>query len=434
MSTERQTARMEWLESWAQRELRFIEAAPFVLLAVASGLDVPVRGGLGRKALIDLGVAAATAVVMLGLVALRRSSPERRRPMCVLFAGLIGLGATLVVRSPIFGFYTFTGYFWAFRVLFGRAILVGVAAVAVLSAISQSGGAPALTFAGIGLFLVVFAINASVAGLVTWFGWVGNEQKTRRQEAIAELTETNRRLEESLRENAALQAQLLTQAREAGVSEERRRMAREIHDTLAQGLTGIITQLQASDQTGADSTARERHIQAAIELARESLSEARRSVQAMRPEPLETARLPEALQDVAARWSELHGVPVSVTTTGAASVMRPEIDVALLRTAQEALTNVAKHARASRVGLTLSYMGDVVTLDVRDDGVGFGAIAELQPAGRASGTAGSDGGFGLAAMRQRIQGVAGTLEIESEPDAGTAICASVPAVLAGATP
>ncbi len=72
-----------------------------------------------------------------------------------------------------------------------------------------------------------------------------------------------------------------------------------------------------------------------------------------------------------------------------------------------------------------------MTLDVRDDGVGFGAVGELQPAGPANGSAGSDGGFGLAAMRQWIQGMAGTLEIESEPDSGTAISASVPAVLAG---
>ncbi|MGE5286086.1 MAG: sensor histidine kinase [Micromonosporaceae bacterium] len=94
-------------------------------------------------------------------------------------------------------------------------------------------------------------------------------------------------------------------------------------------------------------------------------------MQALRPEPLEGARLPEALADVAQRWSELNGIRVQVTTTGAARPMRPEIEVTLLRTAQEALANVAKHARATRVGLTLSYMEDQLTLDVRDDGVGF---------------------------------------------------------------
>ena len=85
--------------------------------------------------------------------------------------------------------------------------------------------------------------------------------------------------------------------------------------------------------------------------------------------------LDDALADVASAWSALNGIPVEVTTTGDVQPLHPEIEVALLRTAQEALANVAKHASASRAGLTLSYMGDVVTLDVRDDGVGFAVPA-----------------------------------------------------------
>jgi signal transduction histidine kinase len=109
--------------------------------------------------------------------------------------------------------------------------------------------------------------------------------------------------------------------------------------------------------------------------------------------------------------------------------------------AQEALANVAKHAAASRVGITLSYMADVVTLDVRDDGAGFrlpdperaGAVrdaglAVTAAAARGDGD-GRSGGFGLTAMRQRVQRVAGTLAIESEPGTGTAVSASVPAIL-----
>ena len=108
-----------------------------------------------------------------------------------------------------------------------------------------------------------------------------------------------------------------------------------------------------------------------MQLARDSLTEARRSVHELRPQPLETARLGEALAEVAERWSALHGVPARVTTTGEARPLPPDVEVALLRTAQEALANVAKHAGASRVGLTLSFMDDDVALDVRDDGVGF---------------------------------------------------------------
>ncbi|HEY2260467.1 MAG TPA: sensor histidine kinase, partial [Solirubrobacteraceae bacterium] len=317
----------------------------------------------------------------------------------------------------------------------GRWRLLGVALVAVMAAISQTGGGPYDNAAKVGGLVVVFAINAGAAGAFTWFGWISKEQKQRRVEVISQLTAANGKLEATLRENAALHEQLLEQARSAGISQERQRMSREIHDTIAQGLTGIITQLQAAEQAAGDRVTESRHLTAAIELARESLSEARRSVQAMRPEALETARLPDAVKDVADRWSVLHGVPVAVTTTGAARAMRPEIEVALLRTAQEALANVAKHAGASRVGLTLSYMEDLVTLDVRDDGVGF-APATNGNGGHATHGAGpagahqsvAEGGFGLAAMRQRVEGVAGTLEIESEPRSGTAISATVPAI------
>jgi signal transduction histidine kinase len=186
---------------------------------------------------------------------------------------------------------------------------------------------------------------------------------------------------------------------------------------------GIVTQLQAAQGAGDGA----RHVELAIDLARESLTEARRSVRALTPEPLAGARLPEAIQDVARRWCELHGLEVSFTATGTPRVMRPEIEVALLRTAQEALANVAKHAHATRVGLTLSYMEDLVTLDVRDDGVGFVTVNGSGPRRPRD----DQGGFGLPGMRQRVEGVAGTLAIESEPDGGTAICAAVPAVSLG---
>ena len=125
---------------------------------------------------------------------------------------------------------------------------------------------------------------------------------------------------------------------------------------------------------------------------------------------------------VAREWSELNGVPVEVATTGDVQPLHPEVEVALLRTAQEALANVAKHANASHAWLTLSYMGDVVTLDVRDDGIGFTVPAKPEDE--------RGGGFGLSAMRQRVNRVAGTLAIESEPGGGTAVSARVPAVVA----
>ncbi len=137
------------------------------------------------------------------------------------------------------------------------------------------------------------------------------------------------------------------------------------------------------------------------------------------PAPLEAATLPDALREVAREWSERTAVPAEVTVTGDAITLDPEIEVTLLRTAQEALANVAKHAQAGRARITLSYMGDEVALDVHDDGVGFDV-------GRPADASGA--GFGLHGMRQRVARVAGSLAIESEPGHGTAISARVPAI------
>jgi signal transduction histidine kinase len=320
---------------------------------------------------VDLALVAAAALVMTAMdrVDHRTTWTEPKAPTgpvlaTGVFAVLVGLSAALVIRQPLYGFYSWTGYFWAWRLFTGRGRLVGVALVAAVTAISQTGAGPYDTVYGVAGLVAVYLINAGVAGALTWFGWIGNQQQQRRVQEVSALTEANARLEASLRHNADLQEQLLTQAREAGISEERRRLAREIHDTLAQGLMGIITQLQAAQ--GAENSpahpahpgeaAGARHVEVAIELARESLAEARRSVQALAPEPLAGARLPDAIQDVSERWCELHGPP------------RPRHD---------------------------------------------------------------QGGFGLSGMRQRVEGVAGTLEIESEPGGGTAISAAVPAAPLG---
>jgi signal transduction histidine kinase len=428
--------REEWLDFWERRELPVLTALPYVMLTLCTAFAV-IHGQQGVGGVpLDLALAATAAAVM-ATIDLRdhRSSwtdPQTAMPTgcaAVAFLVLTGLSAALVIRQPLFGFYVFTGYFWAWRLLVGRARFVGVVLVAGTVAISQTGAGPYRDAAALAGLAALWLVNIGVAGTLTWFGWVGEEQHDRRSRELTELTRAHAELERAMSENAELQERLLVTAREAGVADERSRMAREIHDTIAQGLAGIVTQLQAAQRAGVDpgiGGQASTHVSAAIDLARSSLSEARRSVQALAPEPLADARLPEAVREVADRWTALHGVPVSVATTGNARPMRPELEVALLRTAQEALANVAKHAHANRVGLTLSYMEDQVTLDVRDDGVGFETVNGAGPARPRD----DGGGFGLTAMRQRVEGVAGRLAIESEPDAGTAISASVPAISA----
>jgi signal transduction histidine kinase len=398
----------------------WLAPVPYLALAVLVGFTV-LENGPTRATAVDVALCGATAVWMLGLVTL--NPPARRRPwlMAVFVAGLVGLSAVLVLREAWFGFFTPVTYVCAFRLLRWPVRLLGVAAVAAVAALAQTGGIDRTGF-GVVVYLAVALANIIPMCGFAAFAWISGRQDTERRQALAEVGAANLRLAATLAENTALHERLLAQAKETGVTEERQRLAREIHDTLAQGLTGIITQLQAAEQAGEQPDGGwRRHVATATALARESLSEARRSVHALRPEPLETHRLGEALAGVAQRWSAVHGPTVRVTTTGTARPLRPEVEVVLLRAAQEALANVARHAAAGRVGVTLSYLEDEVALDVRDDGCGF------DPDAPAAGSGGAGGGFGLLAMRQRIEGLSGTLQVESEPGGGTGISACLPA-------
>jgi signal transduction histidine kinase len=392
------------LDRWERHLQRYMSAVPYLLLAVSTALYLLTEQGDGwGERLVTLGLAALSAA-WTGLMS--------RGPMKALYVtGLIVLIAVLSLRSVWFAsFFGFVGHLHSWQYLQGRWRFAGVSATAAVTVAAYSGGLPEPTPAGILTFLFFTATIVALVGLFSFVGEITAERSAERKKMVT-------RLEEAMRENAGLHAQLLVQAREAGVMDERQRMAGEIHDTLAQGLTGIITQLQAATQAKDDESARERHIGHAMRLAKEGLSEARRSIHAVAPGPLESAPLPDALAEVAAEWSALNSVAAEVHTTGTVRPMHPEVEETLLRTAQEALANVAKHAGAGRVGLTLSYMEDVVALDVRDDGAGFDLDRVRE-----------GGGYGLTSMRRRVTRLAGALEIESEPGAGTAISASVPAV------
>jgi signal transduction histidine kinase len=409
---------------------------PYVLIGFLALFTVIFEHSTLRPMITTLVLCALAVAWMLWMVTLHPAWRHRPRVMGVFFAGLIVIIAVLVIRDPWFGFFSPASYVFAFTVLPWPWRLAGVTAVAVEAATAQTSGADKATAVGLVIYVAAIAINVLPMNGLAWFLHHNETWHDLRQRSINELSEANRQLETTLAENAGLHKQLLTQAREAGVLDERQRLAREIHDTLAQGLTGIITQLQAAEQASRNPAGWRRHVHAATALARESLAEARRSVDALRPEPLEIARLGEALVGVARRWSTLHGIEVQVTSTGTPRPLGPEAELALLRTAQEALANVAKHAQASRVGVTLSYMDHEVALDVRDDGQGFDATVasgSIRAPGPVAATELSGGGFGLVAMRQRIEGLSGTLQVESEPGGGTAVSACVPTAPVGAT-
>ncbi len=229
-------------------------------------------------------------------------------------------------------------------------------------------------------------------------------QSLERRALIAELT--------------AARQDLAAAEREAAVAEERARLAREIHDTLAQGFASVVTHLEAADAClDADEERARRDVRAAEEVARASLADARTLVWALRPETIATAGLPAAIQRVAAAASGVDGPVVEVTISGRPRALHPEVEVTLLRAAQEALANARRHAGASHATVTLTYFADEVSLDVADDGRGF------DPA-----TAGRSGGMGLLGMRERVEGLEGRLAIESAPGEGTAVAVTLPAI------
>jgi signal transduction histidine kinase len=405
------------LESMEQRYDVLLRILPFLLLSVPLLpyflAQNPSVGAFG----ITAGVAAAAAAWIAWVVILHPGWAQRPWLMGVFFVGLIAFIAVLTIRSPWFAFFTWLGFLYAFRFLTSAWRWAVCGAVAIFFGMSQAGGFHRPTVATVAIWVLLACVDVVLTGAFVLLGTKTEEQNQARKQMIAELAQANQRLEETMAENTGLQAQLLTQAREAGAGDERQRMAREIHDTLAQGLTGIITQLEAAQQTASEPE-RERRIDNAKRLARDSLAEARRSVQALRPQALEDSKLPDALADEVTRWTATSGVLAEVRTTGDLQALHPEVEVTLLRVAQEALANVAKHAAAAHAWVTLSYMEDVVTLDVRDDGAGFDR----------AGPSPDGGGFGLIAMRQRVSRLAGQLEIESEPGAGTAVSASLPAI------
>jgi signal transduction histidine kinase len=347
-----------------------------------------------------------------------RSPQWQRRtlPMVVYVGGQTVLAAMLMARQPIFFVFAVIGFVQAYELL---PPVWGFLSVLATSAIVNLVPFGIPTDPGWAVF--VFTVIALQTFLIGWFGYIGyrfNEQAEQKRRAVAEL-------EAALAENAGLHAQLVAQAREAGIHDERQRMAREIHDTLAQGLTGIITQLQAADRVREQPEAWQHHMDQVKALARDSLAAARRSVAALGPPELEDSRLPDAIADLATRWTTTSAVPVQVQTVGDPRPILPEMEITLFRVAQEALANVAKHARADSVAITLSYLDDLVMLDVRDDGVGFAVDAVAERGAAADGS-----GFGLRGIRQRLDRVEGTLEIESRPGEGTVVNASVPALAA----
>ncbi|GAU67008.1 two-component histidine kinase [Streptomyces sp. NBRC 110611] len=247
-------------------------------------------------------------------------------------------------------------------------------------------------------------------------------------EALYRESEQRRRLIEEL---TAARSELAAAEHSAGVLAERERLAREIHDTLAQGLSSIQLLLRAAERALPERPGTALgHVRQARTAAVDNLAEARRFVRALSPPDLEAGSLPAALERLCATTARTSGLAVHCQVSGAPTALPTPHEVALLRIAQSALANTVQHARAGRAELTLSYMDTEVALDVVDDGAGF-LPAEVPAPGSA---AARGTGFGLAAMRARARALQGTLAVESAPGEGTAIAVTLLCPAAPAPP
>lgn len=209
--------------------------------------------------------------------------------------------------------------------------------------------------------------------------------------------------------------QLSSQTRNAAVAAERNRMARDIHDTLAQGFTGVIVQLEAAEEALSQRLEEKAvgYIGRASDLARESLREARRSVSALRPHALEEKSLCEALPCLLRKMTAGTALKVHFNTVGEARAINAEWEDNLLRIGQELLTNALRHAHASEFDLQLAFDPHEIRLTARDNGRGFNPGTQHD-------------GFGLQGMRQRVEAMGGTFSVKSAAGSGTKVAIVLP--------
>ncbi len=354
------------------------------------------------------GAIAATAVVVGLIYAIGPVLPPLRRSAAAAAAWLTVLGIGWLVLL----YWTPDGIWLAFPLFFLQLHLLpvrwGLTAVATTTVAAIAGFAWHRD--GLTPPMVVGPVLGAAVAAATVLGY----------QALYRESEARRRLIDEL---TSARADLAAAEHAGGVLAERERLAREIHDTLAQGLSSIQLLLRAAERAlpGRPDSALG-HVQQARRAAVDNLVDARRFVRDWTPLGLEVAgSLPAALEQLCASTADASGPAVHAAISGVPIELPSAQEGALLRIAQAALANAVQHGRPSHVELTLSYMGTDVALDVVDDGVGFDPELVAPPGQGADGT-----GFGLAAMRARARALGGTLVVESAPGEGTAVAATLP--------
>ncbi|MGN7150827.1 sensor histidine kinase [Arthrobacter sp. SAFR-179] len=386
-----------------------------VLLAVAL-VRMLMAGGPLRWLWAGAAVVLA-AVYLAGTVVEKRHAEARTgfnpRRYGLLWLGLVtGLWAFLLAGSADFAWLAFPIFFLHLHLLPRRAALLAIALMTVAVVASQwaAAGTPVPHAAAI-----VGPVLGAVFSVITGLAYA----------ALYREAENQRRAADELRRT---REELARSQHEAGVLAERERLAREIHDTLAQGLSSIVLLGRAAEKSlmDGDTAMASERVARVQQTATDNLAEARSFVRGLSSPQLEGTTLVEALRRLC-----------GTTETGAAAAgvalrCRLEVDgepqelpqpvrVTLLRAAQASLANVREHARAANAVVTLAFLGSEVTMDIYDDGTGF------DPAGAAGAADTADGsGFGLRSLRERVNALNGSLAVESAPGEGTVVAIRLP--------
>ncbi len=352
-------------------------------------------------------LAVVLAILFLAVygvgVRLRHRFEAGRHPVVYWWLAVLTVEAlALVWISPSAAYLVFPLFFLYLYLLPATWGVVAVAAVTLVTiGIFEIEGR--LTTGGV-IGPVVAAAVAVALGLGYRALYAESQE---RQRLIEELLSTREILAET--------------EREAGMLAERSRLAREIHDTVAQGLSSIQLLLYAAERADGERPGTQ-HIRLARETAAANLEETRRFIRELTPQALENETLVGALQRLAESTGSSTGTSgaespqVTFHISGDPVPLPMPIETALLRIAQGALANVMQHAGASHVTITLTYMEESVSLDIVDDGNGFDPDAARHEAVDRGGAS-----FGLVAMRERVDSLGGALAIESAPGSGTAL-------------
>jgi signal transduction histidine kinase len=395
-----------WTRAWGLWHLAFWLMLALGVVALITNEEL----SQARRNLA-LAVIAVIAVAYAGL----RPTPSSVFPwrnVVYVAVVVLGIGVACAADSTL-GFLLFIAYpqMWVFSgEIRNGVVLTGALTLSSAIGFLTDSGWTMHSFAVIGPSVAVSVVFSLMMGL-----WISRiiDQSRERADLINQLEATRTELGE------AHHAQ--------GVMAERERLAREIHDTLAQGFTSIIMLAQAARAEAEHDQNDQPPVTARLDsielVARENLDEARALVAAFSPVALADTTLIDAVRRLVDRFGTETGVAIDVEVSAASAealaALSRDREVVLLRAAQEALTNVRRHARAQLVTVRLTAEGAEALVEVEDDGVGFDPN--------------TPGGFGLTGMRDRARDTGGDLDIASTPGRGTRVRVRVP-VAAGVTP